>query len=650
MCGIAGFVSPAASAFSGPEQAREATATLDARVLDAMIRSLAHRGPDGSGHHLAPGVALGHRRLAIVDLAGGAQPMSDLGGDSDKTDGVWVTFNGEIYNHRALRRELPDAPFRTASDTEVLVHGWRAWGESLLPRLNGQFAFGLWDASRRELVLARDRMGQKPLYWAPLGAAGPAAGLAFASEPKALLTHPAIEPALDDESLVHYLTYEYFPGERTPYAGIRKLLPGHLLRWRAAAPHDVDIRPWWTLPGEQAPAPDDAVERFLETFDRAVERRLMSDVPLGVFLSGGIDSSAVAAALCTLRPARSVDTFAIGFDEESFDETPHARRVAEHLGTRHHEKRFRVRELRDVLPRILPLLDEPFGDPSLLPTYLLAAFTREHVTVALAGDGGDELLLGYAPFDADWAARLVRPLPHPLLAAARRTAAWLPVDARNFSPQFIIERFLRGAGHADADRHPVWIGSVLPGDADDPVRPDLRRRLPFDAVLAPAREAFAASRHPHAAQRIGHQYCLTYLPEDILYKVDRASMMRSLEVRAPFLDPELVELTARLPLRWKRRGRRSKVVLREAVAGRLPAEILRRPKKGFGIPVAAWLRAPLRELLADTLGTARLQHSPILEPKTVARLVNEHLRGRRNHAKVLWTLLVFELWRERWLG
>ncbi|MEL7060734.1 MAG: asparagine synthase (glutamine-hydrolyzing) [Acidobacteriota bacterium] len=623
MCGIAGFAAPGESA------AAEAR-----RRLEAMTATLGHRGPDGEGLWLEAPVGLGHRRLSIVDLEGGAQPMGDASGR------VQVSFNGEIYNHLELRAELGGERFRTRCDTEVLIEGWKEWGEGLFSRLNGMFALALWDAREQTLILARDRLGQKPLYTARL----PNGGLAFASEPKALLAHPEVSSEPDLEALVRYLTLEYFPADRTPFAAVQKLPPGHLLRWSARG---IEIEAWWRLPAEDRETPPDVVEHFRDLFDRAVERRLMSDVPLGVFLSGGLDSSAVVASMTAARPPETVDTFAIGFDEQSFDETPYARRVARHLGTRHHEKRFRVSDLRDVLPRILGLLDEPFGDPSLLPTYLLCAFAREHVTVALSGDAGDELFLGYAPFSADWAARWYRRTPSPLRSLAERAIARWPVDARNFSPQFVAERFVRGGALPDADRHPIWIGSALPGGPDDPVRPDVRRAVPWPVVLEPSREAFAASRHRSAPQRIGHQYCLTYLPEDILYKVDRASMMRSLEVRSPFLDVEIVDMAARLPLHWKRRGRTSKVLLRQAMSERLPAEILKRPKKGFGIPVAAWLRGPLRDLLCDTLAAERIVASPILEPAVVARLVDEHVTGRRNHAKILWTLLMYQTWQER---
>ena len=616
-----------------------------------MTRRLTHRGPDGDGFFEAPGVALGHRRLAVVDLKTGDQPMSTDDGS------VQVIFNGEIYNHLDVRAELERAghPFRTRSDTEVLVHGWRQWGASLVDRLEGQFAFAVWDAEARELWIARDRMGQKPLFYARLADGT----VAFASEAKALVCHAdLVAPAVDDQALASYLTYEYFPDGLCAFAGVSKLPAGHSLRFRAGAGDpggaDLQIQRYWDVPvGERDVFPNlswgTAMGQFAELFDRAVERRLMADVPLGIFLSGGLDSSAVAASVVRCRPPESVDTFAIGFDDPSFDESSHARLVAEHLGTRHHEQVFQLATLREVLPRVIEGLDEPFGDASLLPTFLLSEFTRKHVTVALGGDGGDELLLGYPTFQAERAARPFLALPAPLRRGLASAIRRMPVNTRNFSLDFVAKSFIGGVEHDAPIRHALWLGSVVPESDDDPLHPDLRSRFGFDQVLAPVNQAWERARSASdALDALSYLYCKTYLAEDILHKVDRASMAVSLEARSPFLDRELVEFVARLPRRFKMRGMTSKRILKRAFADRLPRSVPKRKKKGFGMPVARWLQGPLRPLLEEKLGTERLASAGFLRPDVVQRLIWQHVAGSHDHRKVLWTLLSFELWRDRY--
>ena len=636
MCGIAGLIHPLA----GTSGAKSFTG----EVIRAMTRRLTHRGPDGDGFFEAAGVALGHRRLAVVDLRTGDQPMAT----ADAT--LQVIFNGEIYNHLEVRAELEGLghPFQTRCDTEVLVHGWRQWGAALVDRLEGQFAFALWDAAKRELWIFRDRMGQKPLFYARLADGS----LAFASEAKALVCHPDLLPAaVDDGALASYLTYEYFPDDLCIFRGISKLPAGHSLRFRAGrADAVVELAAYWDVPvGEEPISWDDAVARFTELFDRAVERRLMADVPLGIFLSGGLDSSAVAASVVRCRPPESVDTFAIGFDDPSFDESAQARLVARHLGTRHHEQVFQVSTLREVLPRVVEGLDEPFGDASLLPTFLLSEFTRRHVTVALGGDGGDELLLGYPTFQAERAAAPFRALPGPLrrgLAAAIRR---LPVSTRNFSLDFVAKSFVRGVDYDAPLRHALWLGSVVPGSENDPLHPDLRARFGFDAVLEPVRDAWQVGKAAaDPLNALSYLYCKTYLAEDILHKVDRASMAVSLEARSPFLDRELVEFVARLPRRFKMRGMTSKFILKKAFADRLPASVPKRKKKGFGIPVARWFQGPLRPLLEDKLDSQRIAAAGFFRPDVVSRLIREHVAGSHDHRKALWTLLSFELWRDRY--
>jgi asparagine synthase (glutamine-hydrolysing) len=606
-------------------------------AIRAMTDALTHRGPDAEGYHQGSGIALGHRRLKVIDLAGGAQPMSNPEGT------VWVTYNGEIYNHLELRRELESLghTFRSTCDTEVLVHGYVQWGiAELLDRIDGMFAFAVWDGSARRLMLARDRMGQKPLFYAMTNDGG----LSFASEVKALLAHPDVRPVIDAEGLAAYLTFEYLPGELSMVQGVRKLLPGTWLSFEAG---DIESSRYWDIPITDEPSPPDAVQRFTELFDSAVERRLMADVPLGVFLSGGIDSSSVAASVVRQRSAANVKTFSIGFHEKSYDESSMARLVAEHLGTEHHERIFTAEAMKDALPDVAAVLDEPFGDASLLPTYLLSAFAREEVTVALGGDGGDELLLGYPTFFAEAFGKAFAQLPKSM----RRGTGWLgrqlPVSTKNFSFDFKVNAFLRGADAPKRWRHPLWLGSVYPGGPDDPLHPDLRAAFPIESVLSFAAEAYDVPTTRSDLQRLSYQYCRTYLADDILHKVDRASMAVSLEARSPFLDRALVEFIAALPASQKLRfPGEAKWILKTAMQDRLPPPVIRRAKKGFGIPVAAWLKGPLEEMLNDLLSESRVKDAGYLDSARVRRLIEEHQTGKRNHRKVLWTMLNLELWRD----
>lgn len=629
MCGIAGIVSPRAGASDAAPIAPE--------TIRAMTAAIAHRGPDADGFFEEPGIALGHRRLKVIDLEGGVQPMSN------QSRTIWVTYNGEIYNHEPLREELEAKGFvfRSHCDTEVLVHGYDAWGaEGLLDRIDGMFAFGIWDARARRMVLARDRMGQKPLFHALL----PDGSLAFASEVKGLLAHPQVRPAVDEAGLAAYLTFEYLPGELSMLEGVRKLLPG---TWLSLDAGRSTTRRYWDIPFLDAPRPADAVEQFTHLFDRAVAKRLMADVPLGVFLSGGIDSSSVAASVVRQRTAANVKTFSIGFREKSYDESSMARMVAEHLGTEHHERIFTAEAMRDVLPQVAAILDEPFGDASLLPTYLLSAFAREQVTVALGGDGGDELLLGYPTFFADAFARAFSVLPHFARQTSRRLGRALPVSTKNFSIDFKVNSFLRAADAQPAWRHPLWLGSVIPGGDDDPLHPDLRAQHPAARVLDFVAKLYDAPQSKAHLQRLSYQYCRSYLADDILHKVDRASMAVSLEARSPFLDRALVEYIASLPPELKLEPpKNGKAILKQAMRDRLPSAVIDRPKKGFGIPVAAWLKGPLDPLVDELLSEKRLADGGYLDAVRVRRLVDEHRRNERNHRKVLWTLLSFELWRD----
>lgn len=624
MCGICGIVGPA---------------PVDRGVLAQMTRVLEHRGPDDEGFHIAEyddgsAVGLGFRRLSIIDLDTGNQPIGNEDGS------LQVVLNGEIYNYRELRADLVARGhrFATNADTEVIVHLYEDLGARCVEKLNGMFAFALWDEKDRRLLLARDRFGKKPLYYADLGDA-----LLFGSELKALLQHPRCPRELDFASLSRYLALEYVPTPRAIFEGVSKLPGGHRLLW-----HDgrCSVERYWDLSFGDADTTrrdEEYVEEFRDRFREAVRRRLMSDVPLGAFLSGGIDSSSVVAMMAEALPSGAVKTFSIGFEEGSFDESTHARRVAAHFGTDHSEEVFTPSVMAEVLPAVADFLDEPFADPSILPTYLLSRFTREGVTVALGGDGADELLAGYPTFQADRAASLYL-VPRLLNeGVVIPLADRLPVSTKNFSFDFKLKRFLRGAGSPESERHPTWLGSFTVAE-----QVALLTRAPSDP-FEEQRRLFAAAPTKNRIERLIYLYAKTYLEDDILVKVDRASMACSLEVRAPFLDVELVEFLGSVPPRLKLRRLRTKQLLKRAMAGVLPPGISSRPKKGFGIPVAEWLKGALREALQDELSPSRIRSQGIFEPAVVERLISEHMSGRRDHRKPLWTLFVFQLWHRRWL-
>jgi len=628
MCGIAGFVN------------RDRAVAADPQLLRGMADAIVHRGPDEDGYLLDHEAALGMRRLRILDLEGGSQPIYN----EDRT--VGVVYNGEIYNFPELREGLlaRGHTLRTHCDTEVIVHLYEEHGPDLLDHLNGMFALALWDARARRLLLARDRLGVKPLHFLE----GPTA-LVFGSEIKSLLLHPDARREIDPIALSRYLLHECVPAPRTLFRGIRKLPPGHRLLFENG---NVRIERWWRLrcaPTLPAPRLEEAEERLESLLAAAVRRRLLSDVPLGAFLSGGIDSSTIAAFMRE-QATGDVETFSIGFHEASFDESAHARRVAAHLGTKHHEETLGASEMLRLVPHLPEMLDEPLGDASILPTYLLSRFTRQRVTVALSGDGGDELFAGYPTYLAHRAASVYRWLP----GLVRRgvvgpLARALPVSTRNFSLDFAAKRFVSGEGLSTPERHAVWMGSFAPEAKRRLLSPDLRRALAEDDDFETVHALWAECDAPDELSKVLHLDLGLYLQDDVLTKVDRASMACSLEVRNPFLDYTVVEFAAALPPSFKIRGMTTKFLLKQVARKRLPAEIVTRPKKGFGVPMAAWLKGPLRELALSTLAPDRLRRAGLFDPAEVKRLLDEHLAGTADHRKPLYTLLAFELWREAWI-
>ncbi len=623
MCGIAGI----AALENGPHPAPE--------QIKAMCGSIVHRGPDEEGTWLGAGVALGMRRLRVIDPAGGSQPMSNEDGS------VRVVFNGEIYNFRALREELSGRGhhFATRSDTEVLVHGYEQWGARLPEHLNGMFAFAIHDASRRKLLLARDHLGVKPLYVARTHQ-----HLIWGSEVKALLACGLLERDLDVDALRQFLAWEYVPGRATLLRSVEKLLPGHLLEIDLDRPR-CEPRAYWDVPEAQDAAPsraEDWVERVDALLRDCVQRQLVADVPLGAFLSGGVDSSLVVAAMGSAR------TFSIGFEDPSYNELRWARRAAKHLGVAHDQALLRP-DAVGLFETLMRFLDDPIGDFSVFPTYLVSKRAREQVTVALSGDGGDELFAGYETHLAGVRAAWLQPLP----AALRRRV--LPGLLSRLRPRpqkkglvNKAKRFAEGLSHPDAWAHTRWRCFVGDLQSEALLTPEALARAETP-IGHHVEQLFARAADRDPINRSLYVDLKSYLPDNILVKVDRMSMAVSLETRVPFLDPRLVELAFRIPGDLKLSGGRTKRLLKRVAERHLPRELVHRPKQGFSIPIKNWLGAEFRPLLRELLDPRDLTAGGIFQAKTVERWVDEHLAGVANHSHALWGLVVFEAWRRMWL-
>jgi len=593
-----------------------------------MTRTLVHRGPDAEGQRLGRGYGLGHRRLAIVDIEGGAQPMED------GTGRLWVTFGGEIYNHQELRRELEDKGyrFRTRADTEVLLHGWREWGPDLPRRLCGMFAFALVDEDRHELFCARDRLGKKPFYYTVVADGD----LLFASELKALLTDPRVKRELCPEALGNYLCLGYVPDPRSIYKDIHKLPPGCSLHSRGGAPK---TQRYWQLEFEEARDRTlaDSEEQFLAHLDDAVRGRLMGEVPLGAFLSGGIDSQAVVASMAKVG-ANELVACSIGFDDPRFDERAGARAGARRFGAQLHEEVVGMDEMLD-LSWFSDVFDEPLADDSAIPTYHVSRLARRHVTVALSGDGGDECFAGYRRhrFDAlenRWRHRL----PRGIWALAGGLYPKL-----DFLPRFLrLKRTLQNLACAPEQAYARSVSRVLP----EQILPLVRERWRGGDPLLPVKNAYASARGP-ALLRCAAADFATWLPGGVLAKVDRTSMAVSLEVRAPFLDHRLVEFAATINTAQKLAGGQTKAFLRNALRNRLDPATLSAPKRGFSVPMRAWMRGRLGDALEAELRGDAL--ADILDVGRVARLLQRHRAGGADHGQLLWTVLVLGRFLRRWV-
>ena len=606
-------------------------------ILDAMRAAIAHRGPDAQGTWLSETtrVGLAHQRLAIIDLSpGGAQPMKSA-------DGRYVVvFNGEIYNYRELKKELSSYPFTSTSDTEVILAAYSAWGAESFKRMHGMWALALYDTREHELILARDRAGKKPLYWMQQGET-----FLFGSELKALRAHPHMQGSLNMRSLSHYLARDYVPTPNTIYANIQKLPPASYLRNKH---NTTTIETYWQ-PCDTAQQPlseTAALERFDALLAHATKERLIADVPVGVFLSGGIDSSTVAY-YAAQSSAQQIQTFSIGFREKSFDESSYARTVATHLRTNHHEALLSASDALALVQDIPEVFDEPVADASVLPTLLLSRFTREHVTVALGGDGADELLLGYPTFKAEQFAALYGKLPKVARDMFTHAADRIPASTSYMNLGFKARKFTHDFTDDPLERHLQWLGSFREDELQTLLSPEAA------AASHGVTRELAAQWHAECPDLTGpnalsHLYLRTYLMDQVLVKVDRASMRYALEVRAPFLSHEIIEFLLALPPELKYHRGTTKHLLKKVMRGKLPDEIIDRPKQGFAAPVASWLRAELKDLLTDTLAPHHLAPG-IFNTHEVQTLIHQHLAGSHNHAKKLWTLLVFQLWWDRWM-
>lgn len=631
MCGIAGIL----------HYSRDASSALDADVGLRMLEAIAHRGPDDGGLLVAPHLLLGHRRLAILDLSPkGHQPMTD-----ERQD-CWIVFNGEIYNFRELRSELESCGHRFLSmtDTEVLLRSYLEWGHACVHRLNGMFAFGVYDRRDESLWLVRDPVGIKPLFYSDAGGL-----LRFGSEIKAILADPAFIASADWRGLDRFFTFGYTPAPWTGFAGISQLLPGHDLLVRDGR---VEIRRWYRPPLAQVAAGSslaDAADQLETVLDAAVRRQMASDVPLGAFLSGGLDSSAIVGSM-RRSGAREIDTFTIGFAESSFDESAYARQVAETFAVRHHEERLDEHAAAALLHTVVSHAEEPFADNSAIAVYCVSEFARRHVTVALSGDGADELLAGYETYYASALAPYFRRIPWPLRAALSALIRSMPTSTAKYGAVAKARRFLDGASRPFPYDHCSW-RRYLSAEQREAVYTEAYRTLtredPLDDYAGVLRDA------PGGLSDLEQRLFLDFhfhLPNDMLVKVDRMSMAHGLEVRVPFLDLEVVRACAGIPSAFKRRGRDGKRVLKSILERDLPADFVRRKKAGFLVPIEKWLRGEWRELLKQTLSRNFVESTGMLHYGPIESMIRQQAGGRADLAYPLYALFIFAIWWRIWIS
>ena len=631
MCGIAGWIN------LENNRSRNSEA-----VLHRMCERMKHRGPDSEGLWTDETVALGMRRLSIIDLHTGEQPVYS----EDRS--IVVVMNGELYNFREVRSDLEKRghKFETQTDTEILPHLYEEYGDAMLEHINGMFAFALWDKRKQKLLIARDKFGEKPLYYGVFDNK-----LVFASEPKVLLVNPAVKAEINLDALRSYLSFDYVPAPHSIYKGISKLPAAHFLTVEKG---EIKTRRYWNLSWQKgrkanasgnAPTLESSAAELRELLADAVRMRLVSDVPLGILLSGGVDSSTVAAFAAQFSTEK-VKTFSIGFEEDSFDESKFARQVADHLNTEHYEEKLSVEKAADLITEIGTWLDEPMSDGSLIPTLLLSRFVKKHVTVALGGDGGDEIFAGYPMYYAHKVADIYGKIPRVLRNnLIEPIVKNLPVSSKNLSFDYKAKRFVAASKYDLVTRHHSFFGSFSIDEQQNLLSKDVLAQTSSD-IYKDAKELLKICDAKSEIEQMQFLDLNYYMAEDILTKVDRASMAVSLEVRAPFLDPRIAEFAAKIPLEYKLKGSQGKHILKKAMENMLPKNILHRPKKGFGIPIAEWLKGSLNSLMHDLLAPEKLKNQGLFDTNFVQKLITEHEKNIASHHKQLWTLLVFQLWLE----
>ncbi len=621
MCGIAGFIG------KGSEQ-----------DLKNMIQAVSHRGPDDRGFFLRDSIGLAHARLSIIDLSpAGHQPMAD------EDQKIWLTFNGEIYNFKELRKELEKTgkyKFRSRTDTEVIIYAWREYGEKMFEKLDGMFALALYDVEKETLILACDRLGKKPLFWSVQNGT-----LFFGSELKALMAHGLFRRELDFDSLDKYLFYEYVPAPHSIFKNTQKLEPATYLVYKNG---NIRKEKYWEINFDSISINEKEAKDELDSLlSDAVKKRLVADVPIGILLSGGLDSSTIAYYAQRLN-SEKIKTFSIGFREKSFDESAYAKLVADFLQTDHYHAVFTPENVLELIPLIAEVLDEPMADPSILPTHLLSRFARQKVTVALSGDGNDELMAGYNTFQAHHLARFYTKIPFFIRQTAVKLIERIPASEKNFSFEYSVKKFTSDFEGRPESRHHRWMASFNDHEREFLYTPEIRKTINLNNAASMLDTYLVNINEASLENKILCLYLKTYLPNDILVKTDRASMKIGLEVRCPFLDRQVVEFVNSLPYDYKYRGFSGKYILKKLMKDKLPPSIVSRPKKGFGIPLARWLKHELKPLCEELLSPEKLKRQGIFDADAVQLIKAEHYAGRKDRRKELWTLIVFQLWFDRW--